>query len=267
MTTTAYFDSYDAETQFGFYLSDQEGQLQGAAPVPQEIEVPQMRGAIFAGPDRIEVRQFVLSAFLDGVNQATVRTNLRKLQALLLDGNLHNVRLADWNTVQIAARCVRFEVDPDPPKQISIPVNLRLTFRAPNPYWQDTSGQSINFTTTHTDMPQGTAPGEPVITSPAGPLTTPELRGYDHNDVQLWTCTLASLGSNHKYRINTAPGIMSIEKSTDGGSTWAAADDAITAGRFPMVLPSDGTAFQTSAWPKLYASTGTWNAAYNRQWR
>jgi len=266
MTTTGYVDAYSFEADFGLYLADQDGQLDGAAPVPQEVEIPQARGAILVGPDRVGVREFLLDGVLDGASRAAVRTNLRKLQALLLDGNSHTVRLADWDTVQIAARCVRFDVDPDPPKQISIPVNVRLHFRASNPFWQDTSTQDYGFDATPTGMPQGTAPAEPLLLSP-GSLTTPVLTGYDYLSTVLWTCTLATLGVNDRYRINTAPGVMSIEKSTDSGSTWAAADNAITAGRFPMVLPANGTAYQSGLWPLLKASVGTWTARYARQWR
>lgn len=262
---TLWLDGVDVEATLGFGFTDEGNVLDAAVGAQTEIEIPAMPGAILAGPYRTPIREFTLQGFLTSGDLATTRTNLRKLQALIGDDREVTVRLADWSTVQILAKCVEFRAAAARPAQVSTDVDVTMRFRAKSPFWEDTAAQSINFTTTHTDMPQGTAPGYPILTSPVGVLTTPQLKGYDHNDVELWSCTLASLTIGQQYRINTAPGVMSIEKLVSG--VWTPADDAITAGRFPMPLPSNGTAFQTSAWPKLSASTGTWNAAYTRQWR
>lgn len=264
MANELLFDAQDAETTWGFFLALQERALDGSAPVPTEIEIPSMPGALMVLPNRRPVRELMLDGEFDGASQAAVRTNLRKLQAFLLDGQSRTIRMADWSGVELVARCVGFEVNPEIPQQASTAVGARLRFRAANPFWRTITADAITFGSTPTAMPQGTAESYPILTSPVGVLTTPQIKGYDHNDVELWSCTLASLTSGQQYRINTAPGVMSIEKLV--GGVWTPVDDAITAGRFPMPLPSNGTAFQSSAWPKLYASTGTWTSTYNRQW-
>jgi hypothetical protein len=262
----------DVGATFGFQFTDEGHALDAMVSVPNEVEIPAMRGAIFVGPNRVPVRKFTFKGFLDGASQATVRSNLHKLQALLGDGTENLVIVGDWPTVQIAAVCVElpglnYPVGSRANSQNEIPFAVEMAFRASNPYWQDITPQSITFTTTHTAMPQGTAPGEPVLTSPIGVLTTPVITVYDANDVAISSTTLASLSAAQQYRITTKPGVMLIEKSLDSGATWSSSDASMTAGIFPKLLPSNGVAYQTSAWPKLSASAGTWTAAYSRQWR
>ena len=264
---TSWIASVDVESVLGMLLWDEDHILDTAVEVQGEVEIPMVRGAINAGPNRTKVRDFTLKYTLDGVSRAAVRTNFEKLQALLGDGRDASVRVADRSDLSILARCVEFPAVIPGAHQVGIPLDVELKFRAPNPYWQSTTPSVVTFDTTHTAMPQGTAPAEPVITSPVGPLAATTLKGYSYLDVEEWSATLAALGAGEQYRITTSPAVMTIEKLV--GATWFPADDqsVLTAGVFPKVLPSNGTGFQTSAWPRLSASAGTWTATYPRQWR
>ena len=262
---TSWIAGYDVEAVFGALLWDEDHILDAAVEVATEIETPNTRGAIQALPNRVQVRDFRLKYTLDGVSRAVVRTNLEKLKALLGDGQERTVRVADMTDLSILARCVDFQAVNLAPHQVNIPIDIELGFRAANPYWQSTTPRSITFDATHTAMPQGTAPGEPVLTSPVGPLAACTVKVYNHLDVELSSSTLAALGSGEQYRITTARFVMLIEKFT--GGVWVASDASLTAGIFPRLLPSDGVAYQTAAWPKLSASAGTWTSDYPEQWR
>jgi hypothetical protein len=261
---TLYVAGVDLEATLGFQFTDEGEVLSGAVAIPTEIEIPTMRGALFVAPHRVPVREFTLRGYLNGATQAAVRTNLKKLVALVGEDQV-TVRVADWSDVQITAKCVRFPAANYPPAQLAPPVRVEMTFRAPNPYWQDTTPQAIAFTTSAVAMPQGTAPSEPVLTTAVGAATTPMITAKDYVGGTLWTATLASLSASERYRITTAPGAMTIERWD--GAVWVADEDALTAGIFPRPLPSNGTGYQTSAWPTLQATTGSWTATYNRQWR
>src|SRR3990167_1643825 len=260
----------DTAATLGFNLTDEGGARAAMVNIPQEVEIPGVPGVIFSGPFIVRLREYRIRGYLDGASKAAVQANLLKLQALCGDGNEVAVVFGDWATVQLPSVCVEmpgknYPVNSRGNSQNEIPFYVEMLFRADNPFWQDITPQAINFTSTHTNMPQGTAPGFPVLTSPVGALTTPQLKGWDHNDVELWSCTLASLGAGEQYRITTAPGVMTIEKFA--GGVWVVSDGSKTAGVFPKILSSNGVAYQTSAWPKLSASTGTWVSTYPRQWR
>lgn len=254
----------DLAATLGYIAHEQEGDLDAALGISGQVEIPYVPGAILVGPERTEVRNFKLVGTLDGASQAAVRANLHLLKALATDG-LVWVKVADWSTVQIQCKCIDFRVKPDPARHVSIPVTVEMTFRAPNPYWQDISPQAIAFNTSHTNMPQGTAEGWPVLTSPVGVLAACTLTGYDYLDTQIWSCTLEALLAGEQWRITVAPAVMTIEKFT--GGVWVNWDRGMTAGRFPMVLPSNGVAFQSSLSPKLASSVGTWTSTYPKQWK
>lgn len=258
-------------SSLGFNFTDEGHALDASVEVPQEVEIPGMRGAILAGPARTAVRAFTLKGYLDGTTQAAVRTNLRKLQALLGDGRENLIIVGDWSTVQIAAVCTRlpglnYPTNSRANSQNEIPFAVEMDFRAANPYWQDVTPTSPTFNTVHTQIPQGTAPGEYVLLSPVGVLAACTLKGWDYLDVELWSMTLAALTAGQQYRITVQPPVMTIEKFV--GGVWVFADDQKTAGVFPMLLPSNGEAFQASAWPRLSASVGTWTVSgFRRRWR
>ncbi len=261
---TLWVAGVDLEATLGFQFQDEGEVLHGAVTIPTEIEIPTMRGALFTGPSRVPVREFTLRGYLAGASQAVVRANLKKLIALVGETPV-TVRVADWSDVQITAQCVRFPAANYVPAQLAPPVRVEMTFRAANPYWQSTTPEAVAFTTSAVAMPQGTAPSEPVLTTAVGAATTPVITAKDYLGATLWTATLASLGASERYRITTAPGAMTIEKWN--GSAWVSAEDALTAGIFPRPLPSNGTGYQTSAWPTLQATTGSWTATYSRLWR
>src|SRR5690606_1756515 len=81
--------------------------------------------------------------------------------------------LGDQTAKQIDARCVRFETRRYPlngtaDSMNEVPVLVDMGFRAPSPFWEDVTPQSVAFTTSAVAMPQGTAPSEPVLTTSAG---------------------------------------------------------------------------------------------------
>ncbi len=262
---TSWLATIDVEAVLGALLWDEDHILDAAVEVPTEVVIPNARGAILTLPNRVAVRDFALKYTFDGVSRAAVRTNLEKMKALVGNGEDISVRVADMTDLSITARCVDLKAVNQAPHQVSIPIDVEIFFRAANPYWQSTTPESVSFGATPVAMPQGTAPSEPVYTSPIGPLAACTLRGYTHLDVEDWFSTLAALGSGEQYRITTTRGVMLIEKFT--GGVWVASDASLTAGIFPRLLPSKGVAFQTSAWPKASASAGTWVADYPRQWR
>jgi hypothetical protein len=261
----------DTEATLGFNVTDLGNTLDGAMGMQEGIDIPTLPGVVLAGPHRTPLRQFTLRGYLDGADQATVRANLAKLKALLGDEDtLTSVRLGDWTTVQIDARCKGFKVRRYPLNGTAnslneVPVAVEMDFEAPSPFWEDTTATEIAFTTSAVSMPQGTAPSEPVLTTAAGAATTPTITAKDKDANTLWTCTLASLTSGQRYRITTARGVMTVEKYT--GSAWESAEASITAGIFPKPLPSSGAGYLASSWPTLQATAGSWTATYNKRWR
>lgn len=257
-------------SSLGFNFTDEGHALDAAVEMPLEMEMPGLPGAIVLSPYRVPVREFLFKGYLDGASQSAVRTNLHKLQALLGDGRENALTVGDWPTVQILAACVQlpglnYPVQSRANSQNEIPFAVEMRFRASNPYWQDITPQAITFNTSHTDMPQGTAESYPVLTSPVGVLAACTLTGYDYLNTQIWTATLEALTSGQQYRITVAPAVMTIEKFVSGA--WTNSDASLTAGRFPMPLPSNGVGYQTAAWPKLAASVGSWLSTYPKQWR
>ncbi len=266
---TVYVAGVDLEATLGFQCTDTGAEHDGAVSVPGELEIPGVRGAIFVGPDRVPVREFTITGFLTGANQAAVRTNFHKLKALVGSEDV-TVRVADWTTVDITARCIRFDGQNYPRQSRANSLNekemhVAMTFRAANPYWRDTSNTVVAFTTSAVAMPQGTAPGEAVLESAVGAATTPTITCKDYLGATLWTATLASQGASEKYRITTTPAVMTIEKWN--GSAWVVSDASLTAGVFPKPLPSSPTGYQSSTWPTLQATSGSWTATYKKQWR
>lgn len=258
----------DLEATLGFQFTDDGNYLDAAVTIPGEVEIPNVPGALSAGPNRVPVREFTLRGYLNGSTRAAVRTNLHLLRALVGSADVA-VILGGWSTVTITARCVKFEasdgVGPTRANaQNEVPVRVAMTFRAASPYWEDITPQSVGFTTSAVAMPQGTAPSNPVLTTTAAVATTPTITCKDYLGATLWTATLASLGATERYRITTAPGVMTIEKYN--GSAWVNSDASLTSGTFPKPLPSSGVGYQTAAWPTLQATSGTWTAAYSKAW-
>ncbi len=259
----------DLETTLGFQMTDDGEYLNAAVGIPGEVEVPSMPGGIFAGPDRTPMRQFTIAGYLDGASRAAVRTNLHKLRALVGSDPV-TVTLGGWSTVVSTARCIEFEasdgVNPNSRAnaQNEFPVKVAMTFRAPNPYWQDITPQSVAFTTSAVAMPQGTAPGYSVLITSAGAIAGPVITAKDYLGATLWTATLEALLAGERYRITTEPGVMTLEKFT--GGVWVNSDASLLSGTFPRPLPSDNVAYQTSAWPTIEATSGSWNNDYPKQW-
>lgn len=258
----------DVEATLGANVTDLGEYLDRLMSTQAEVEIPGMPGVILAGPDHTPVRDFSFKMYLDGASQAAVRTNFDKLTALV--SKEQQVVIGDSDARTILAKCQRigalqFPTNSRANSLNTFAIGLELFFRAKHPFWKTVTPNAVAFANSDVAMPQGTAPSEPVLTSATGSATTPLITCKDHTGATLWTCQLASQGASEHYRITTARGVMTIEKWN--GSAYVMSDASITAGIFPKPLPSDGDAFQTSAWPTLRASTGSWTSTYNRAWR
>ena len=271
MTAQLQLNGVDICATLGFQWQDQTTILDAVMGTQAETVIPNMPGAIIGGPFTTAVREFTLAGYLDAADQPTVRANLAKLVALIGDpATLTTIVTLDRPTVQLLARCTAFPA-------LNFPVGSRsnslyerqaaiqMTFRAPNPYWQDITPQVIGFTTSDGAMPQGTAPSWPVLTTDTAAAGADTLTGKDYLGNTLWTATLAARTSGQRYRITTQPSLMTVELYT--GGVWTNSDASLTGGTFPPPLPSSGTGYQSGTWPTLCATTGNWTATYSKQWR
>jgi len=269
--STLKYATVDVEATFGATVHDLGGILDAAVVTQNELGVPNVPGAIVLGPYGVAVREFTQVMTLDGVSQSAVRTNLKKLEALLGNANEITIESGDRPNEWLYARCIKFKTKNYPlnghaNELNEIPVLVTLTFRSAKPYWTDTTAsQSVAFTTAAVAMPQGTAPSEPILTTDTAAAGADTIICKDYLGVELWRCVLAARSSGERYRITTALGVMTIEKYT--GGVWTNSDASLTSGVFPKPLPSDPTGYQTAAWPTLQSSTGAWTADYPRRWR
>lgn len=264
----------DLEATFGADVHDLGNSLDAALGQQAAVEIPGLPGVIRAGPFRTPIREFAFRFTFDGASQATVRGYLDTFKVLCgseEDGETApTVVLGDQTGRQIAARCTKLGVRRYPLQGTAnslneIPLAIEAAFQADFPYWQDVTPQSVSFTTSATDMPQGTAPCYPVYTTNTTSAAADTLTAKDRSGTTLWTCTLAARSSGERYRITTARGVMTIELYT--GGAWTSAEDAMTAGIFPKALPASYAGYAASDWPTMQSSTGSWTADYSRSWR
>lgn len=258
----------DVEGSLGAHITDLGGYLDRMMSVQGEVEIPGMPGALAAGPYRTPVREFEMAGYFDGASQAAVRANVAKLTALVSEETSYVVGDAEAYTIQ--AICTEMPVLNYPVGSRANSLNefqaaFRIKCRARSPYWQSTSDTTVNFTTSAAACAQGTAPSYPVLTTNTTAAAADTLIGKDYLGNTLWTAVLAARSTGERYRITTAPGVMTLEFYN--GSAWVAGDSKLTSGVFPQVLPSSGVGYQTSAWPTLQSSTGSWSAVYKKQWR
>jgi hypothetical protein len=258
----------DIETTLGAHITNLGAYLDGLMGVQGEVEIPGMPGVLAAGPTRTAVREFDIEGYLDGASQAAVRANFAKLKALVSEE--HSVVIGDADAYTIQAVCtnvpaLNYPVGSRANSLNEFPVAFRLAYRARSPFWQSTSDTTVNFTTSATACAQGTAPSYPVLTTDTTAAGADTLIGKDYLGNTLWTAVLASRSTGERYRITTTPSVMTLEFYN--GSAWVAGDSKLTSGVFPQVLPSSGIGYQTSAWPTLQSSTGSWAAVYRKQWR
>lgn len=263
----------DLEATLGAQVHDLGATLDGIMGQRAGVELPTMPGVIRAGAQRTPVREFTFAMTLDGANQAAVRANLDTLKAICGDEDpdtTATIVLGDQTARQIEARCTsfvtrRYPLNGTANSMHEVPVLVELTFVADFPYWQDVTPQSVNFTTSDTALPQGTAPSYPVLTTNTTSAAADTLTCKDKDGATLWTCTLAARSSGERYRITTALGVMTLEFYN--GSSWAVNEAKRTAGLFPRPMPSSRAGYLASDWPTLASTTGSWTAAYPRCWR
>lgn len=264
----------DLEATLGADVHDLGASLDGAIGSQAGIEVPTLPGVLRAGPFRTPIRTFTTRLTLDGASQSAVRANLDTLKALC--GSEEDsetavtIVLGDQTGRQIDARCVKFATQRYPLQGTAnslneIPVLVEIDWQADLPYWQDVTPQSVDFTTSDTDLPQGTAPSYPVLTTDTAAAAADTLTCKDRGGTTLWTCTLAARSSGERYRFTTARGVMTLEKYS--GGSWAVSEGSRTAGVFPLPIPASSAGYLASSWPTLASTTGAWNAAYPRSWR
>lgn len=255
----------DLAATLGYTADAQDRDLDAVIGIQSEIDIPSMPGSLMVGPERTAVRVFSIGGWLDGATKAAVLTNLNLLKAIATDG-LVWVKVADWSTVEIQCKCIEFKVDPDPARHVSTAQHVTMTFRAVNPYWRDVTPTSPTFGVAHQTIAQGTAPGDYVMLSPVGVLAICVIGVWDYLDAALSSTTLEALTAGQQYRITNQPPVLTIEKFV--GGVWTFADSAKTAGVFPKLLPSNGVAYQTAAWPRVSASVGTWTLSnFRKRWR
>jgi len=258
----------DLETTLGAHITNLGAYLDGVMDLQDEIGIPGVPGSIAAGPYRTEVREFDLEGYLDGASQAAVRTNFAKLKALVSAET--SVVIGDSDAFTIQAVCTEVQATNYPLGSRAnslneFPVAFKLAMRARAPYWQSTSDTTVNFTTSAAACAVGTAPSWPVLITNTTAAAADTVIGKDYLGNTLWTAVLASRGTGERYRITTQPSVMTLEFYN--GSAWVAGDSKLSSGVFPQVLPSSGVGYQTSAWPTLQSSTGSWTATYRKQWR
>jgi hypothetical protein len=264
---------YDIEVVFGAHITNLGAILDAAVTTQAELTLPGMEGAMLAGvwTEKTPVRGAVLEMYLDGASQAAVRTALHALQALLGGGDLVTLEIGDWSGVWISGYCTGFPALNYPlnsrgNSQNEIPIAIKIPIRFITPYWTDTTAsQVVAFTSTPVAMPQGTAPSAPILTTDAAACAIDLLTCKDYLGATLWTCQLAARLITERYRITTARGVMTLEKYN--GAAWVVSESSRIGGIFPKLLPSNNIGYQTSAWPTLEATHGSWTATYPRRWR
>lgn len=258
----------DVELTLGAHITDLGDYLNGMMSVQGEVEIPGVPGATAAGPYRTAVREFSVAGYLDGVSQAAVRANLAKLKALVSEET--SVVIGDADAYTIQAVCTNVPALNYPVGSRANSLNefqaaFQLDFRARSPFWSSTTDTTVNFTTSAAACAVGTAPSYPVLTTNTTAAAADTLIGKDYLGNTLWTAVLAARSTGERYRITTTPGVMTLEFYN--GSAWVSGESKLTSGVFPQSLPSSGVGYQTSAWPTLQSSTGSWTATYRRLWR
>ena len=258
----------DVEGTLGVHITDLGGYLDRMMSAQGEVEIPGVPGAIAAGPYRTPVRDFDIAGYLDGASQAAVRTNFAKLTALVSEETSYVVGDAEAYTIQavcLEMPALNYPVGSRANSLNEFQVAFQMKCRARSPFWSSTTDTTVNFTTSAAACAVGTAPSYPVLTTNTTAAAADTLIGKDYLGTTLWTAVLAARSTGERYRITTTPGVMTLEFYN--GSAWVSGESKLTSGVFPQSLPSSGVGYQTSAWPTLQSSTGSWSAVYRKLWR
>lgn len=218
-------------------------------------------------------RDFSLVFSIRTTALATLETALNVLKEKLLSGTTVDVRHALRTGQKLVARCtggaLGYGIGPQYVAPYSYSVELRFT--ADDPFWQDTTPQSIAVTTSATLLPMGTAPTRAKVTLSAsgGSVVNPKFRYLTNGSTQLWeTGFTHTILTGDAVELDAETG--QVRKRVSG--VWSDAENLLTAGfTLPVFHPKDGT-YSTAAWPRgqIAADSGSGflscTAAYPRRW-
>lgn len=139
-----------------------------------------------------------------------------------------------------------------------------LQFTADDPFWRDITNQSVNFGTSATALPQGTADTEGIIriTASGGSVVNPYVDYKSSGGTllaQVDTVHTILNGDAIEFDVETGR----VQKRVSG--VWSDVEEILVAGfTLPVFSPRDGV-YATSTWPtiQLGADSGSANAQGN----
>lgn len=143
-------------------------------------------------------------------------------------------------------------------------LELGLRVQAVDPWWEDSSAQSVAFTTSAIAMPQGTADAYPVITISAsgGTVNNPVLTYKSGSGGTLLTLSpTVSILNGDAWQIDSQTN--QVRKRVSG--TWSNALDTLPAVFDFPVFRGEHFTYGTNS-PTLEVTGGNGLAAYRRKW-
>lgn len=145
-------------------------------------------------------------------------------------------------------------------------IGVELRFLCAQPYWTETSAQSVTgvAANTTTTCNVGTAPSDVTVVI-NGSATTPALIHANSAGTEIGRIELLTIAGGSKYRITTANG-GHVEVDTGSGYVNGMAFITNANYRFPDLQPSYGVR-ASAQYQTLKTTTGTLDVSFYRRWR
>lgn len=269
MSGILYLNGVDAKTQYGFDLVEAPDLLSMGDHDYQTAPVVQRSGVLLStARPTVQPRTMRLTGFITGTTLTDARTKLNTLRAAI--GTVPCTIATAWDTTKNFYGVLQSSAAGPNASYWDKYLAVELEFLLFDPYGYDTTISTVNFTTSATDIPLGTAPskGNRIVETKiriTGAATTPILRYRNSNGVLVSTMSFTGyspLASDY-IEINVSKGL--VEKVVSGVRSNAMG--ALAAGwDFPALDPNDGN-YIVSGWPELEVTSGSGQITYYKAYR
>lgn len=269
MAGPLFIDDIDLDVTLGWkVMRDTLAGFDGApAAVPATMRIPGLGNQVVSSRNyEAPPRRLTATLYRKETVKATMETAGHRLRALV-EGRVVRLRHDLRTNQEILARCVSFPMAYGVGPKYLPPYVWKptLEFEADDPYFRDTTDQTVNFTTTATAVPVGTkrCKGRYTIVASGGTVTNPILTWENSAGTTIATIqpTIAILNGD-AFEIDHEAG--TVRKRVSG--VWSNARNTIPIGTvIPFLDPAYGD-FATSAWQKIKCSAGNGSVVYRRRW-
>ena len=269
MSGILFLNGNDAKTTYGFELVEAPD-LYGMGDHDYQTAPVVQRAGVLLGTARpaVQPRTLRLSGFITG---STLNDAITKLDTLRAAVNTSpcSIRTAWDTTRQYWGVLVASPAGPNSAYWQTY-LAVELEFLLFDPFAYSTSLSTVNFTTSATAIPLGTASSRGNTASEAkititGAATTPILRYKNSDGVQVAEMSFTGYSplANDYITIDLTRGLVT---KTVSGVTTNAMGALATGWNFPAIDPQDGS-FELSAWPTLEVTSGSGSITYYKAYR